>query len=98
MTRREACSSPNRAAASYAVVISGGIAGTQFINNNNDDSSAGSPPVEPYGFYPLAHRRFNGPFNQNSRLRLTDILDGTTSTAGIGERYRYCNLNACERN
>jgi prepilin-type N-terminal cleavage/methylation domain-containing protein/prepilin-type processing-associated H-X9-DG protein len=75
---------PGRAAASYAVVISGIITN----NNHNDDGSAGSPG-SPFGFYTLEQARFNGPFNQNSRFRIASMLDGTSNTAAIGERYRY---------
>jgi prepilin-type N-terminal cleavage/methylation domain-containing protein/prepilin-type processing-associated H-X9-DG protein len=80
---------PGRAAASYVVVISGTITN----NNNNDDGSAGAGPVPPFGFYMLNHSRFTGAFNQNSRYNMASILDGTSNTAAIGERYRYSNNN-----
>jgi prepilin-type N-terminal cleavage/methylation domain-containing protein/prepilin-type processing-associated H-X9-DG protein len=73
-----------RAGASYVVVISGTIP----INNNNDDGSGGTS-VGPHGFAVLVHSRFDGPFNQNISYRISDILDGTSNTAAIGERYRY---------
>src|SRR5262249_24231146 len=76
---------PNRASASYVVVISGTIP----INNNNDDGQAGAGPIGPFGFYALEHSRFDGPFNQNRPYRIRDILDGLSNTAAIGERYRY---------
>jgi prepilin-type N-terminal cleavage/methylation domain-containing protein/prepilin-type processing-associated H-X9-DG protein len=78
---------PKRAAASYAVVISGTITN----NNHNDDGSAGSGPAGPFRFYELLSSRFNGPFNQNVRYRITQISDGSSNTAAIGERYRYHN-------
>src|SRR5262249_31641817 len=53
---------PGRAAASYAVVISGTIDN----NNHNDDGSAGSP-MQPYNYCELSQSRLNGPFNQNVR-------------------------------
>jgi prepilin-type N-terminal cleavage/methylation domain-containing protein/prepilin-type processing-associated H-X9-DG protein len=76
----------NRAAASYVVVSSG------FITNNshNDDGSASGGPVGPYRFVQLIQtQRLNGPFNQNSNFKLTQIRDGSSNTAAIGERYRY---------
>ncbi|HEY1375885.1 MAG TPA: DUF1559 domain-containing protein [Gemmataceae bacterium] len=81
---------PHRAAASYVVVISGTIQ----INNNNDDGSAVGRPLPPFGFYELSKTSggvplFNGPFNQNVSYALSDITDGTSNTAMIGERYRY---------
>jgi prepilin-type N-terminal cleavage/methylation domain-containing protein/prepilin-type processing-associated H-X9-DG protein len=75
---------PKRAAASYVAVISGTIP----INNNNDDGSGGSAQP-PYGFPELVNARHNGPFNQNVQYRITDITDGSSNTAAIGERYRY---------
>jgi prepilin-type N-terminal cleavage/methylation domain-containing protein/prepilin-type processing-associated H-X9-DG protein len=91
---------PNRAAASYAVVISNNIDN----NNHNDDGNADSVSRF-YGFYTLRSgtnsitingttvsvRRLNGPFNQNSSFTLLQISDGTSNTAAIGERYRYNN-------
>ena len=75
----------SRAAASYAVVISGTIP----INNNNDDGGAGAGPLLPWGFYELLHSRFDGSFNQNSGYKFAQIVDGTSNTAAVGERYRY---------
>jgi prepilin-type processing-associated H-X9-DG protein/prepilin-type N-terminal cleavage/methylation domain-containing protein len=77
---------PKRAAASYVAVISGTITN----NNHNDDGSAGGPPLPPFGFYALVQTtRLNGPFNQNVSYSLSDIADGTSNTAMLGERYRY---------
>jgi prepilin-type N-terminal cleavage/methylation domain-containing protein/prepilin-type processing-associated H-X9-DG protein len=75
---------PGRAAASYVVVISGSITN----NNHNDDGGTGSANG-PFDFRQLSHSRFDGPFNQNTTYRLLDVVDGTSSTAAIGERYRY---------
>jgi prepilin-type processing-associated H-X9-DG protein/prepilin-type N-terminal cleavage/methylation domain-containing protein len=90
---------PARAAASYAVVLSGNITN----NNHNDDGSVGSGPQPPFGFVQIrsgnnntvfgSQPRLNGPFaSQNSRYDTNDILDGTSNTAACGERYRYHSL------
>jgi prepilin-type N-terminal cleavage/methylation domain-containing protein/prepilin-type processing-associated H-X9-DG protein len=89
---------PNRAASSYAVVSSNNI-----DNNNHNDDGSGSGSTPPYGFPSLTSGtntrtingvsirvlRLNGPFNQNAGVAFTAISDGTSNTAGIGERYRY---------
>jgi prepilin-type N-terminal cleavage/methylation domain-containing protein/prepilin-type processing-associated H-X9-DG protein len=77
---------PGRAAASYAVVISGTITN----NNHNDDGGTGGANP-PYGFCELTQNRLNGPFNQNTRWSFSVITDGLSNTAGVGERYRYRN-------
>jgi prepilin-type N-terminal cleavage/methylation domain-containing protein/prepilin-type processing-associated H-X9-DG protein len=77
---------PGRAAASYVVVISGSASIT--TNNHNDDGGTGGQ-VSPYSFWVLTHSRLNGPFGQNNSVKLTGIPDGTSNTAGVGERYRY---------
>jgi prepilin-type N-terminal cleavage/methylation domain-containing protein/prepilin-type processing-associated H-X9-DG protein len=87
---------PGRAAASYVVVISGSANYTTI--NHNDDGNIAGAPAPPFGFYPLIQARLNGPFNQNSRFTTGDILDGTSNTAGIGERYRYHNGAGSEGN
>jgi prepilin-type N-terminal cleavage/methylation domain-containing protein/prepilin-type processing-associated H-X9-DG protein len=89
---------PKRASASYVVVISGSVE----INNRNDDGSATGGPLPPFGFYTFANVRdaviagvtyrrdiLDGPFNQNIMYAITDIADGSSNTAAIGERYRY---------
>jgi hypothetical protein len=66
----------------YGVVASGTIgnpAGPRPTESNNhmDD---GSPP--------WTHARFDGTFVQNLPYRIRDVVDGTSTTAGIGERCR----------
>jgi len=85
---------PNRAAASYAVVISGMIT----LNNHNDDGSPGAGPLGPYGFFTLEHSRLNGPFGQNTLYKFATMIDGTSNTVAIGERYRYHNGPGSEGN
>jgi prepilin-type N-terminal cleavage/methylation domain-containing protein len=43
-----------------------------------------TPTVNPIGAYEFP--QFNGVFHRNSRVRLTDISDGSSSTIGVGER------------
>jgi prepilin-type N-terminal cleavage/methylation domain-containing protein/prepilin-type processing-associated H-X9-DG protein len=84
---------PARAAASYAVVISGTITN----NSHNDDGSAGGP-TPPYNYCELSHSRLGGPFGQNARYNFSSILDGLSNTAAVGERYRYHNSTGSEGN
>jgi prepilin-type processing-associated H-X9-DG protein len=99
---------PGRAPASYAVVSSNNITN----NNHNDDGRAGGA-VPPFGFTSQVSgtqtvsvngvsitgiRRLNGPFLQNERFSIVAIIDGTSNTAAIGERYRYHNGPGSEGN
>ncbi len=91
---------PGRAAASYAVVTSNNVTN----NNHNDDGGLGGVSRF-FGFFILVSgsqsvtidgtsvsvRRLNGPFGQNDGFKLTAIIDGTSNTAAVGERYRYHN-------
>jgi prepilin-type processing-associated H-X9-DG protein len=99
---------PGRKPASYAIVTSGH---PNITNNHNDDGNIGGAASPPFNFFPLIPgtatitvtgqtgvRRLNGPFNQNTRFNFNDILDGTTNTAAIGERYRYHNGPGSEGN
>ena len=83
---------PQRYAVSYGVVVSGSIgnpstsrAGEQ--SSYLDDGTAG-PPQGPFRFPELVAGRFDGPFKQNITHAFADIVDGTSNTAMIGERYR----------
>jgi prepilin-type N-terminal cleavage/methylation domain-containing protein/prepilin-type processing-associated H-X9-DG protein len=83
---------PGRASASYGVVMSGSIgnpAGPRpgELSSHMDDGNPGALNG-PYGFAELVHARYDGPFNQNTTYRILDIVDGTSNTAAIGERYR----------
>jgi prepilin-type processing-associated H-X9-DG protein len=102
---------PGRKPASYAIVISGH---NGITNNHNDDGKIEGAPSPPFNFYPLVSGnqnlviggttvassvpRLNGPFNQNTRFNFNDILDGTSNTAALGERYRYHNGPGSEGN
>ena len=82
---------PNRYAASYAAVVS-----NEIVNNGyNDDVNGYLSFYPPYGFpeprQTNVGRRHNGPFIQNRPLPLVRVPDGTSNTAGVGERYRYYN-------
>lgn len=62
----------------------------RHFNNNKQYSGGGIFKGHP-GFAELPsprHPRFNGVFFRNSDTKLGDILDGSSNTVGIGERYR----------
>jgi prepilin-type N-terminal cleavage/methylation domain-containing protein/prepilin-type processing-associated H-X9-DG protein len=102
---------PGRKPASYAIVTSGH---PNITNNHNDDGNIAGAASPPFNFFPLVpgnqdiviggvtvatgQARLNGPFNQNTRFNFNDILDGTSNTAAVGERYRYHNLPGSEGN
>ncbi len=86
---------PSRRGASYGVVLSGVVGNPttptgayngsgENRNHMDDGSNGGSGTFGPR----LAHARFDGTFNQGSEVTLTSITDGTSNTAGVGERYR----------
>jgi prepilin-type processing-associated H-X9-DG protein len=90
---------PSRRGVSYGVVMSGSLGnptvpsgaynGSGENHNYMDDGSSGGTGT----FGPrLAHTRFDGTFNQGSEVTMTSIVDGTSNTAGIGERYRLSAL------
>jgi prepilin-type N-terminal cleavage/methylation domain-containing protein/prepilin-type processing-associated H-X9-DG protein len=78
---------------SYGVVSSGSIynplvpGSSAHSTNAFQDGTAGGPNG-PFGFQRLMSPLLDGPFVQNATIRLTDIADGTSNTAGVGERYR----------
>lgn len=99
---------PNRAAASYAVVVSNNI-----DNNSHNDDANPDFVSRFYGLYTIKANgsntrningvdikalRLNGPFNQNSSITIVQVTDGTSNTAAIGERYRYNNGTGSEGN
>ena len=83
---------PQRYAASYGVVVSGSIGNPSTTRAGEqssylDDGTAGRLNG-PFNFAELVAGRFDGPFNQNVVHTFADIVDGTSNTAMIGERYR----------
>ncbi len=63
------------AVCSYVGCLGGGVAAPV---------GSSGPAVDPTGAYEWTD--YNGVFHRNSRVKLTDITDGTSTTIGVGER------------
>jgi prepilin-type N-terminal cleavage/methylation domain-containing protein/prepilin-type processing-associated H-X9-DG protein len=78
---------------SYGVVCSGSmnnpsVPGASSTNSDTMCNGTAGGPNGPFGFARLVNPLLDGPFVQNTTYRLTDMVDGTSNTAGVGERKR----------
>jgi prepilin-type N-terminal cleavage/methylation domain-containing protein len=79
----------NRPRGNYGCVLSGTVGYNAAPPMNNAHGTPNSENKHHMDDGGMAHPRHNGPFMmQNRSTRFADIVDGTSNTAFIGERYR----------